>query len=371
MANKKAEFPKVIRVGQTRATIYKTPTNGCDAFTVVWYEGPDRKRKMFADLGAAEIHANAQVNNLSNGESRAAKLSGEECLEYVRGRNLIQGYASSMDAALAEWREAKELLKGRSLVEAVRYYVTQNVMNVPAKTVQVVLDEMIKAKRAEGCSERYIQDLESRCGKFAREFPREIATIRGYEIKSWLQELTRETSKKDLRAPRKPVTNRTRNNFRLCIQTLFAYAKAQEYLPADWNDMDSVPLWKVKDEEVEIFTPDEMSILLANAPANLVPFLTIGAFAGLRSAEIERLDWSKVDLENVYITVDASIAKTNSRRLVPIVPNLKAWLESCRTSASPDKHPRSGPVLELANVVNAVKRLTSATRPVDPENPAA
>ena len=90
--------------------------------------------------------------------------------------------------------------------------------------------------------------------------------------------------------------------------------------------MDSVPLWKMKDEEVEIFTPEEMSILLANAPANLIPFLTIGGFAGLRSAEIERLDWSKVDLENGYITVDASIAKTNSRRLVPILPSLKAWL---------------------------------------------
>ena len=361
MGKQKAEFPKIIRVGQTKATIYKTPTNGCVAYTVVWYEGPVRMRKAFADLGLAQVHASAQVNNLSQGETRAAKLSGEECLEYVRGRNTIQGYALSIDTALAEWREAKELLKGGSLVEAARYYVSKKVMNVPAKSVQVVLDEMIKAKRAEGCSERYIDDLESRCGKFAREFPRMIATIRGFEIKTWLQDLTREGSKKDKRAPRKPVTNRTRNNFRLCIQTLFSYAKSQEYLPADWNDMDSVPVWKVKDEEVEIFTPEEMSILLANAPDNLIPFLTIGGFAGLRSAEIERLDWSKVDLENGYITVDASIAKTNSRRLVPIVPNLKAWLQ--------DHKKTNGPVLELANVVNAVRRLTSATRPVDPENP--
>jgi integrase len=361
MSKKKAEFPKVIRVGQTRATIYKTPTNGCDSYTVVWYEGPVRKRKAFADLGLAEVHASAQVNNLSQGETRAAKLSGEECLEYVRAKNTIRGYALSLDTAMAEWREAKELLKGGSLVEAVRYYVSKKVMDVQPKQVSVVLDEMIKAKRAEGCSERYIQDLESRCGKFAREFPRMIATIRGLEIKTWLQDLTRETSKKDKRAPRKPVTNRTRNNFRLCIQTLFSFAKSQQYLPADWNDMDSVPLWKMKDEEVEIFTPEEMSILLANAPANLIPFLTIGGFAGLRSAEIERLDWSKVDLENGYITVDASIAKTNSRRLVPIVPNLKAWLEPHKKT--------NGPVLELANVVNAVKRLTNATRPVDPDNP--
>lgn len=186
-----------------------------------------------------------------------------------------------------------------------------------------------------------------------------IATIRGFEIKTWLQDLTRETSKSDKRAPHKPVTNRTRNYFHLCIQTLFSFAKSQQYLPADWNEMDSVPLWKMHDEQVEIFTLEEMSILLADAPANLVPFLTIGRFAGLRSAEIELLDWSKVDLENGYITVDASIAKTNSRRLVPMVPNLKAWLTRYRRTNGPV------PELELANVVNAVKRLTSATRQDD------
>jgi hypothetical protein len=201
-------------VGQTKATIYSTPTNDCDSYTVVWYEGPVRKRKAFADARLAEVHARVQVNSLSQGEARAVRLSGEECLEYVRAWNAIQGYALSLDTAMAEWREAKELLKGGSLVEAVRYYVSKKVMDVPAKQVQEVLDEMIKAKRAEGCSERYIDDLESRCGKFAREFPRMIATIRGPEIKTWLQDLTREGSKKDKRAPRRPVASRTRNSFR-------------------------------------------------------------------------------------------------------------------------------------------------------------
>jgi integrase len=232
---------------------------------------------------------------------------------------------------------------------------------------------MLRAKKDEGCSERYTQDLESRVGKFAREFPKQIAAVTGTEIKAWLQGLVKETSKVNKKAPKVPVTNRTRNNFRLGIQTLFSYAKSQRYLPADWNEMESVPVWKTKDEEVEIFRPDEMTLLLALAPANLVPFLAIGAFAGLRSAEIERLDWSKVNLESGYITVDASIAKTNSRRLVPITPNLKLWLASCRTGSfrtgtDAEGHPKRGPVLGLSNVVNALRRLVNATRPVDPKD---
>ena len=71
---------------------------------------------------------------------------------------------------------------------------------------------------------------------------------------------------------------------------MFSFAKSQRYLPADWNEMESIPLWKMKDEQIEIFTPEEMTLLLAQD--NIVPFLAIGAFAGLRSAEFERLDWA-------------------------------------------------------------------------------
>lgn len=89
----------------------------------------------------------AWVNNLSRGEMRAAKLSGEECLEYVWARNTIQGYALSLDTSMAEYREAKEILKGGSLVEAFRYYASKKVLDIPAKLVKDVVEEMIRAKR--------------------------------------------------------------------------------------------------------------------------------------------------------------------------------------------------------------------------------
>jgi len=56
-----------------------------------------------------------------------------------------------------------------------------------------------------------------------------------------------------------------------------------------------------------------------------VPFLP-GAFAGLRSAEIERLAWSDIDLTGGFIHVASDKAKTRSRRLVPVLPNLAQWL---------------------------------------------
>src|SRR5262249_40126475 len=56
-----------------------------------------------------------------------------------------------------------------------------------------------------------------------------------------------------------------------------------------------------------------------------------GAFAGLREAEIQRLDWSEVDLGRSHIEVKAAKAKTARRRIVPIRANLAAWLRPYAT----------------------------------------
>ena len=84
---------------------------------------------------------------------------------------------------------------------------------------------------------------------------------------------------------------------------------------------------KIRNGEVEIFTPDETRKLLAAAKADFLPCLAVGMFAGLRSAEIERLEWRDIDFKQGHIVVSASNAKTASRRIVPIAANLAEWLQ--------------------------------------------
>jgi integrase len=67
--------------------------------------------------------------------------------------------------------------------------------------------------------------------------------------------------------------------------------------------------------------------LLAKEDDSLKPFLAPEAFAGLRMAELQRLEWSEIDLNRGFITVAAHKAKTRQRRLVPIADNLKEWLK--------------------------------------------
>jgi Phage integrase family len=64
-------------------------------------------------------------------------------------------------------------------------------------------------------------------------------------------------------------------------------------------------------------------------------FHCLGLFAGLRVAEIKALDWQDVDLAGGFIHVGAKISKTRARRLVPVLPNLKAWLQPIAKPAGP------------------------------------
>lgn len=151
--------------------------------------------------------------------------------------------------------------------------------------------------------------------RFAAAFHGNIGTLMGPDIDKWLRSLG--------------VSPRTRNNLRASVQTLFTFAKTQHYLPKDHDEIDSVMLAKEGVSEIEIFTPKEMVEILAHADKRLIPFLTLGTFAGIRHAEIQRLEWTDIHFDAGIIEIRAAKAKTASRRTVPILKNLRAWLMRC------------------------------------------
>ena len=67
---------------------------------------------------------------------------------------------------------------------------------------------------------------------------------------------------------------------------------------------------------IEVFTPAELTAILSCASDRMIPFLALGAFAGIRHAEIQRLEWENVLFDDAMIENGASKAKTASRRLV-------------------------------------------------------
>jgi integrase len=85
----------------------------------------------------------------------------------------------------------------------------------------------------------------------------------------------------------------------------------------------------------KFLTVEQMTKLLKVADPQLIPYLAICAFAGVRSSECRSLIWEAVDLKRMVITVPENISKTGEERTIPIAPNLMAWL-------SKDKFQRAG-----------------------------
>jgi integrase len=109
---------------------------------------------------------------------------------------------------------------------------------------------------------------------------------------------------------------------------MFSYAAKRGYVTS--NQAAKTEKAKEIDAVPGILTVQQMARLLDAAPPELLPYVAIGAFAGLRRAELERLDWSEIHFEENLIEVTSKKSKTSRRRFVKIQPNLREWLAPVR-----------------------------------------
>ena len=310
-------------VGRGSATvkIYLTPHGGKNYYTLSYWLDGKRKRQVFPSLQAAKNEAAVKAIAFTNGDLGAAKLTNAESAAYSRAVALLQPVGAPLELAASEYASAVKRLGAVSLSQAVDFYLKRHPTNLLPKMVKEVADEMIKLKRADNLSERYVKQLEYAMNRFSGRFHGRLCDVRGTDVDVWLRDLG--------------VGPRTRNNLRNSVQALFNFGIARRYLPKDHDEMDAVPVAKDNGGEIEIFTPAEMAEILAHANDRMIPFLTLGAFAGIRHAEIQRLDWTDIHFDAGIVEIRAAKAKTASRRTVPILNNLRVWLQKYRQATGP------------------------------------
>ena len=276
-----------------------------------------RRTEAFRTKDAARVRAAEIAGAVHNQQAAAKSLTGKDLEGYLYAVKALESFDIPLSSAIHEYIAAREKIRGASLDEAVEFFCRHNLLDVPQKTVAKIAKEMVEAKRRDGASEAYLEDLNKRLPHITAALSGPIMQITRPKIEEWLRSLT--------------VSPRSRNNFRNVTVTLWRFAKQAGYLPRDRaTEADGLPRAKVIGDQIEIFRPADFIKLISKADADLIPFLAIGAFTGLRHAELLRLDWEDVRFAQGFVEVTARKAKTAQRRLVPIQPNLAAWLATYR-----------------------------------------
>ena len=342
-ADKRVRFPVTIRHRASKAKIYR-PAGNFNYYRVSYTVAGKRRMQTFADYSAAKAAAERIVRDAANG-SQAAALSASQSRDALAALQSLESFRQSTGrtvsllAAVREFVEASGKLHGRSLDEAVTGYL-RTVVSVTRKDIAEAVAEFLQAdaprtKAAAGqrsqLSAKYAYNRELQLDRFAAMFPNTaVCDLSKEHLDTFIASL--DTVQKSSRNGRAAGSAKSRNHYRATVRQFLQWAVRKDYLAPTHRliEADAMRPERANTAAVELYAPEELAALLAAADDTFRPIITIGGLAGLRTAELLRLDWADVWRVAGHIEVTAGKAKTRQRRLVEICPALAAWLELFR-----------------------------------------
>jgi integrase len=311
----------VITNGKQTVKLYQSVNRGKTMYQLAFYAAGRRVQKNFADKSEAKRVANQILSGLTNDAKAVEAMATPELESLVAARRVLAP-AYALHVAVEEHAQAVAKLGKATLREAVEFFLRHNRADVPRLTLAEIAEQFAKSREQSGLSAHYISQCRKIIGDMAKVFVGQmLPDLKTSELDAWLGGL--------------PFAAKTKNGMRIVLVACGNWAEGRGYLVKGGSPFPAMVRYKETKSAVSIFTPENIASLLTKADVTLRPFLALGAFAGLRMAELQRLDWREIDLDRGFITVDASKAKTRQRRLVPISDNLKLWLTPCKQASGP------------------------------------
>lgn len=267
-------------------------------FVAVYHEDGCQRKRYFKNRRAAVDWKGRQEAATAHIAPADQPASPEEHRALVHAR----AHGVPLMEAIEHWRKTAGRAKGLTI----------------ADLCQRRLEEVAKAGNS------HIYNLQ--VAAFMRRIIREIGALR-------VEESTPERLATFIHGRGKSQSQRY---YKAVLSGVFASAMRASLV--DHNPAGLVKIAKGKQTPPIILTPAEamswLSAIAIEAPS-LLAGTAISLFAGLRAAEIARLDWQEVRLSRGFIEVTAMKSKTRTRRLVDIMPNLHEWLSPLAQEAGP------------------------------------
>ena len=321
MTRKRKRRSSVVEIGNgpARVRIYTmNRKDGYPEFTLSWKEGGRRKVRSFSCMDEARMIAQQITVKITNGWQIGSEATKRDLEVLWHCERQAAQFGVTLAAAIDEWVSARTAVVGITLSDAVRFYQANRSDLFPTRSnVQAAAEFSLSLKR-KGVSAIYVRSATASLKRFTDAVSGNIADVTVADINRFLHGL-------------KKLGPVSKNGIRRNIVTMFGFAKRNGYLHPDRKTAaEQSESFKEEETEIEIFTPEEMERLLLTAHARILPLIAIGGFAGIRSAEVCRLNWQDIKWDRGHIEIAGKKAKTAARRLVPLSDNLKAWLAPWR-----------------------------------------
>lgn len=262
--------------------------------------GHNFKQKFFPTLEKAKDWRSEFLDRLKEEGAAGMDLPREDRLLLLECKKRLQPYNVSLKEAVDDFikRRSEEIqrAKSRGINDLVDEWLH--------KSVYTSLNPRRK---------RTIQSLESIGNKLKKDFgKRKVMTITKDEFKAYLRNLK--------------VSQQTQKNIRTGFSQFYNWCVKNEY--TDKNPLLDIEI-RVTPKPVEVFSLDDCKALLKMTVENdtdLLPYLSICMFAGLRPGECEKLNFKDINYDGKQIYVRKSTSKIKDDRYVPIEPVLLKWL---------------------------------------------
>lgn len=333
MKNRSPSFPKkVIESNRERWVVYYFDTEKQKRWS----------RRFTSEKEAQEFFNEKNVYDQKLGVE-ANRISPIDKRDLVEAKILLKPLKVSISNAVLTYAKlTKDLAEhGVSLTQAIEEYKSLVKLKERSVKLNFAIDRYYYSLLKKELTSDYIYTVERILTRFMESIGKDkiVSLISAKEIYQWLINLKkREYAESDtLTVGGRPmkvfqdgqndIGIHGRNEYRRTLYSFFKYCKMQDWL--DVNPVEKVESWRIRGKTPEIFTPEEVQKILNFTPpqSEIRAYAAIAAFTGIRNAEMKRLTWDKIKLDDREIILDSEITKTASRRVVKIPENLAKWLE--------------------------------------------
>ena len=222
---------------------------------------------------------------------------------------------SGADRVIADRCMKKLSPYGATLEQATDYYVAHVAKFRQAPTIREITDRIIEQAKANGRSATTVLDLRHRLKVFTDKFgDQKPAEITLEDLEQWVNGIA--------------LSPRSRCHYLTKASQLYSYAIKHGWAADNLIAKLSRP--DIRQGIPHHLTVEQAAKLLQHAADNnLVAFVALGLFAGIRPDEIRRLTWDMVKLDNKVIILDQTATKTGQHRVVELNATALAWLRTC------------------------------------------